>query len=100
MSRRTIRAGLAGGLAAALTVLGAAAHADPNPNPDVGTPIAGKAPLDLYAGVDINRQLEIWVPFAVLFPILFFHHSRSLWLVVEHLLNPAQSLYPIPPKSR
>ena len=57
MSRRTIRAGLAGGLAAALTVLGAAAHADPNPNPDVGTPIAGKAPLDLYEGFLFGSRL-------------------------------------------
>src|ERR1044071_5202207 len=62
--------------------------------------ITGFFLLDMYPGLDINRQLEIWVPFAVLFPILFFHHSRSLWLVLEHLLNPAQRLYPIPPKSR
>src|ERR1051326_193934 len=62
--------------------------------------ITGFFLLDMYAGLDINRQLEIWVPFAILFPILFFHHSRSLWLVLEHLLNPAQRLYPIPPKSR
>ena len=59
MSRRTLRAGLAGGLAAALTLIGVAAHADPNPNPDVGTPIAGKAPLDLYAGVGADAFAEL-----------------------------------------
>ena len=35
---------------------------------------------------------------AVVFPLLFFHHSRSLWLVLDHLFNPAKSLYPVPPK--
>ena len=61
--------------------------------------ITGFFLLDVYAGLDINRQLEIWVQFAILFPILFFHHSRSLWLVLEHLLNPAHTLYPVPPKN-
>jgi uncharacterized protein (DUF983 family) len=60
--------------------------------------ITGFFLLDAYAGLDIDRQLEIWVPFAILFPILFFHHSRSLWLVLEHLLNPSHRLYPVPPK--
>ncbi len=59
MSRRTLRAGLAVGLAAALTLIGVAASADPNPNPDVGTPIAGKAPLDLYAGVGADAFAEL-----------------------------------------
>ena len=40
----------------------------------------------------------IWVPFAVIFPLLFFHHSRALWLVLDHLFNPAASLYSAPPK--
>jgi uncharacterized protein (DUF983 family) len=55
--------------------------------------------LDAYANIDINRQLALWIPFAVIFPILFFHHSRSLWLVLDHLLNPAKSLYSVPPKN-
>jgi ABC-type phosphate transport system substrate-binding protein len=59
MSRRTFRAGLAGGLTAALTVLGvAAAHADPNPtNP--GTPIAGKTDSQLYASVGADAFAEL-----------------------------------------
>jgi hypothetical protein len=46
----------------------------------------------------INQQLWIWVPFAILFPPLFFHHSRALWLVLDHLFNPPSSLYKVPPK--
>ena len=46
----------------------------------------------------INEQLWLWVPFAVIFPLIFFHHSRSLWLALDHFFNPPDKLYSIPPK--
>ena len=49
--------------------------------------------FDAFSGMTINHQLAIWIPFSVVFPPLFFHHSRSLWLVLDHLFNPAKSLY-------
>ena len=55
--------------------------------------------LDTFFGLTINQQLALWVPFAVIFPLIFFHHSRSLWLVLDHFFNPAKNLYPVPPKS-
>jgi hypothetical protein len=55
--------------------------------------------LDTFAHMTIQQQLAIWVPFAVIFPLLFFHHSRSLWLVLDHLFNPAKSLYALPQKN-
>jgi uncharacterized protein (DUF983 family) len=54
--------------------------------------------LDAFTGMTINQQLALWVPFAIIFPLLFFHHSRSLWLALDHLFNPAKSLYGVPPK--
>ncbi|HEU4340473.1 MAG TPA: DUF983 domain-containing protein [Candidatus Binatia bacterium] len=54
--------------------------------------------LDAWTTLTIHQQLGLWVPFAVLFPLLFFHHSRSLWLVLDHLLSPAESLYGVPPR--
>jgi uncharacterized protein (DUF983 family) len=54
--------------------------------------------LDTFFGLTINQQLALWVPFAVIFPLIFFHHSRSLWLVLDHFFNPAKNLYPVPPK--
>jgi uncharacterized protein (DUF983 family) len=54
--------------------------------------------LDVFTDITINQQLAIWVPFAVIFPLLFFHHSRALWLVLDHLFNPTTSLYSLPPK--
>jgi uncharacterized protein (DUF983 family) len=60
--------------------------------------VPGYFVLDLWTDMDINRQLALWVPFAVIFPLIFFHHSRSLWLFVDHLLNPPNRLYTVPPK--
>jgi ABC-type phosphate transport system substrate-binding protein len=58
MSRRTLRAGLAGGVATLLTLLAVAAHADPNPG-DPGTPISGKTPSQLYAAVGADAFAEL-----------------------------------------
>lgn len=59
MSRRTLRAGLAGGVATVLTLLGAtAAVADPNPG-SPGTPIAGKTDSQLYAAVGADAFAEL-----------------------------------------
>ena len=54
--------------------------------------------LDIFAGLTINQQLGLWVPFAIVFPLAFFHHARSLWLVLDHFFNPPQPLYGVPPK--
>jgi uncharacterized protein (DUF983 family) len=55
--------------------------------------------LDAFTSITINQQLALWVPFAVIFPLLFFHHSRSLWLVMDHYFNPAENLYTVPPNN-
>jgi uncharacterized protein (DUF983 family) len=54
--------------------------------------------LDVFTSMNINQQLALWVPFAVVFPLMFFHHSRSLWLVFDYFFNPAQSVYSVSPK--
>jgi uncharacterized protein (DUF983 family) len=54
--------------------------------------------FSIFTDLTINQQLVIWVSFAIIFPLLFFHHSRSLWLVLDHLFNPAENIYPVPPK--
>jgi uncharacterized protein (DUF983 family) len=56
--------------------------------------------LDVWANWTIDQQLSLWVPFAVIFPLVFFHHSRSLWLALDHFFNPASSLYSVPPKDK
>ena len=62
----------------------------------VAIAIPGFFLLDAFTSLTVHQQLVLWIPFAVLFPLLFFHHSRSLWLALDHLFNPAKSLYSVP----
>lgn len=62
----------------------------------VAIAVPGYFLLDAFTSMNINQQLMLWVPFAVIFPLLFFHHSRSLWLVLDHFFNPAPDLYSVP----
>jgi uncharacterized protein (DUF983 family) len=50
--------------------------------------LGGALGLWVFAGVSTARQLWVWLPFVVLFPLWFFRYSRSLWLAAELLLNP------------
>lgn len=54
--------------------------------------------LDTFTGININQQLALWIPFAVIFPLIFFHHSRSLWLVLDHFFNPVKHIFSLPTK--
>jgi uncharacterized protein (DUF983 family) len=49
---------------------------------------AGFFLLDRYAEVSLPWQLALWGAFASFFPILFFRHSRSLWLGVAYFFDP------------
>jgi ABC-type phosphate transport system substrate-binding protein len=58
MNRHLLRAGVAGGVIAALAITGiGTASADPNPEP--GTPPAGKTPSQIYAGVGADAFAEL-----------------------------------------
>jgi len=35
-----------------------------------------------------EAQLAIWIPFVLVFPVVFFRLSRSLWLALEYFVNP------------
>lgn len=48
--------------------------------------------LDYWLRLPLFWQFALWIPFAVLFPLLFFRHSRSFWLALEHFFNPAERL--------
>jgi hypothetical protein len=46
--------------------------------------------LDYCTSISLSQQLLLWGSFAVLFPLFFFRYSRSLWLSVDYLFNPAE----------
>lgn len=45
-------------------------------------------PLAANPSIPILPILLIGAPFALLLPLLFFPHSRSLWLAMDHYLHP------------
>ena len=61
----------------------------------VGIAVPGYLLLDTFTLMTIHQQLALWVPFAIVFPLLFFHHARSFWLAIDHYFNPAASIYSV-----
>jgi uncharacterized protein (DUF983 family) len=49
--------------------------------------------LALHAWLEpsIGQQLLIWGIFAVAFPLWFFRYSKSLWLALDHLVDPTRT---------
>jgi uncharacterized protein (DUF983 family) len=64
----------------------------------VAVAVPGFFLLDAFTAMTIDQQLKLWVPFAIVFPVLFFHHSRSLWLVIDQYFNPTPGPYRLPPE--
>ena len=62
----------------------------------VGIAVPGYLLLDTFTLMTIHQQLALWVPFAIIFPLLFFHHGRSFWLAIDHYFNPAPTIYSMP----
>jgi len=52
--------------------------------------IPGFLMLDHFTSLSLLHQLLLWGSFAILFPLFFFRYSRSLWLSVDYLFNPAE----------
>jgi hypothetical protein len=42
----------------------------------------------LITGTISNFILTVLLVLAVILPLVFYHHSRSLWLSLDHILNP------------
>ncbi|GHO74391.1 hypothetical protein KSD_21620 [Ktedonobacter sp. SOSP1-85] len=45
-------------------------------------------PLSAMRTVSLALIWAIGIPMTVLLPFLFFHHSRSFWLSIDHFFNP------------
>ena len=49
-------------------------------------------PLAANPGIPIINTLLWCAPLAVLLPFLFYRHSRSLWMSMDHYMNPARGI--------
>ncbi len=52
------------------------------------TAIAGYFALDAALAPSPMAQVALWAGFAVVFPLWFFRYSKSLWLSLDHLVDP------------
>lgn len=47
--------------------------------------------LDYFTSISFLPNFIFWGGFSALFPIFFFRYSRSLWLSLDYIFNPAES---------
>ena len=52
--------------------------------------VAGFLLLDAITTLSVTAQVVLWSVFGVAFPLFFYRYSKSLWLAVDHLLNPEE----------
>ena len=52
--------------------------------------LAGFFALDYFAGLALTYQIILWTGFGVVFPILFYRYSKSLWLWFDYTFSPAE----------
>jgi hypothetical protein len=55
-------------------------------------------PLAANPGIPVVNALLWCAPLTVILPLLFYRHSRSLWMCMDHYLNPPRGI-PRPPTS-
>jgi hypothetical protein len=53
--------------------------------------VPGYFVLDYFTGISLSHQLLLWGGFSIVFPLVFFRHSRSLWLGLVTLLSPEET---------
>lgn len=56
----------------------------------VGCMLVGFFLLDYYVHLSLTYQIMVWSSFGVLFPILFYRYSKSLWLCLDYIFNPVE----------
>jgi uncharacterized protein (DUF983 family) len=57
----------------------------------VAITIAGFLVLERYTTLGLTTQIALWSGFSIVFPLVFFRHSRSLWFSLDYLFNPEPS---------
>jgi ABC-2 type transport system ATP-binding protein len=50
--------------------------------------LAGFFALDHLVKLSLTYQIVLWSSFGVVFPMLFYRYSKSLWLCLDHLFSP------------
>ena len=56
--------------------------------------LIGSFTLEWWTAVSLAQQLLLWIGFCSLFPVVFFRHSRGLWLGLDHIFDPVEDEEP------
>jgi ABC-2 type transport system ATP-binding protein len=56
----------------------------------VGCMLAGFFALDYFVHLSLTYQIVVWSSFGVVFPMLFYRYSKSLWLCFDYLFSPVE----------
>ena len=48
--------------------------------------------LDYFANLSLTYQIVVWSSFGVIFPMLFYRYSKSLWLCLDYLFSPVEDV--------
>ena len=51
--------------------------------------LAGFFGLESIARLSLAHQIILWCGFGAVFPLFFFRYSKSLWLCIDYIFNPA-----------
>jgi ABC-2 type transport system ATP-binding protein len=52
--------------------------------------LVGFFALDYFAHLALTYQIIVWSSFGVVFPMLFYRYSKSLWLCLDYLFSPVE----------
>lgn len=50
--------------------------------------LIGSFALEYWSRPSLTQQLVLWIGFCSLFPVVFFRHSRGLWLAFDYIFDP------------
>jgi uncharacterized protein (DUF983 family) len=59
-----------------------------------GLALIGSFALEYWARPSLTQQLVLWVGFCGVFPVVFFRHSRGLWLALDYIFDPVEDERP------
>ena len=52
--------------------------------------VVGYFALEWWTTITLGGQLALWSAVGILLPVVFFRHSRGLWLGFDYIFNPAE----------
>jgi len=52
--------------------------------------VGGFLLLDAFTDISVGVQLGLSCAIGIAFPLIFYRYSRSLWMAIDHLVNPQE----------